>query len=238
MSYRISRSMTKGVLKYAAQRGIPASRILEGTGLNEAFFDEINRSYSVELDGIINRNTRHVFNDEHIGFKIGRELYAIGVIPPILYIIAKFLGSPQLVYNEVVKEAKKFNNYILYEYVKIEKNKAYIITRLKEGYLAHHTDCGYEAGIYSAVPTLWGLPFAEVRQPRCIKNGDEVCEYRIKWVGSLHPYKRISVFFSGRLGAINTLNQQYNELQNAYQSLEQSYNELETLKEELAAKVT
>lgn len=219
MDYYISKSMTKGVLLYAAGDGISSEKILEGTGLTDKDFENINEPYSVVLDGIINSNVRRLYNDEDIGKKIGRELYHLGVIPKPLIVSAKLLGTPKLVYREMIKEAKVFNNYVEYEHVEVHRNTARVVTRLKDTNLIATTDCGYEEGIYSAVPILWGMPYADVSQPRCIKKGDPVCEYIISWKGSPSLSLRLKHWLTLRSEIKKTFFAQYDELQRVYRTL-------------------
>lgn len=224
--------MTKGVLLYAARDGIPSEKILEGTGLTDKDFENINEPYSVVLDGIINNNVRRLYNDVDIGKKIGRKLYHLGVIPKPLIVTAKLLGTPKLVYREMVKEARVFNNYVEYEQVEIHRNTARIVTRLKDESLTATTDCGYEEGIYSAVPILWGMPYAEVSQPQCIKKGDPVCEYIISWKGSPSLSLRLKHWLTLRSEIKRTFFTQYDELQRLYRVLNlEQHRDKETAKD-------
>ena len=52
-------------------------------------------------------------------------------------------------------------------------------------WLAHipgHLDfCRFNQGIYSGIPTIWDLPPAQVVETRCFFQGDDYCEYHLKW---------------------------------------------------------
>ena len=41
--------------------------------------------------------------------------------------------------------------------------------------------CRFNQGIYSGIPTIWNLPPAQVVETRCFFQGDEYCEYHLKW---------------------------------------------------------
>lgn len=194
MEYFASTDITRAVILYSENKGIDARDILKDTGLERDFFFEKKHSfYPLHIDGIINRNTKKLFKDEDIGVEIGKNLYHLGVVSESLLTIAKFLGSPKFVYKQVVNQSKKFNNYINYNLKEINHSFARIETELVDYKLTTFTDCAYEEGIYKAVPTIWGLPEANVKQTRCIKNGDDTCEYVISW----NNIKSIFNFFNG-----------------------------------------
>jgi two-component system, cell cycle sensor histidine kinase and response regulator CckA len=41
--------------------------------------------------------------------------------------------------------------------------------------------CLFNKGIYSGIPTMWGLPPALLKETKCFFKGDAYCEYHFKW---------------------------------------------------------
>src|SRR3712207_8045433 len=53
--------------------------------------------------------------------------------------------------------------------------------RLREGYRHSRLDCEYAQGLISMVPTLFGLPPAELVHLECESDGHPVCVYHLTW---------------------------------------------------------
>src|SRR5208337_1595817 len=41
--------------------------------------------------------------------------------------------------------------------------------------------CLFNQGIYSGIPTIWNMPPLILEETKCFFNGDDYCEYHLKW---------------------------------------------------------
>src|SRR3712207_3269950 len=53
--------------------------------------------------------------------------------------------------------------------------------RLHEGYRHSRLDCQYAQGLIGMVPTIFGLPPAELLHLECESDGHPVCVYHLSW---------------------------------------------------------
>src|SRR5439155_723983 len=103
------------------------------------------------------------------------------------------LGSPELVYGNVVRANSKFNWAHRLEVV--DKGPTRIRLRYTDvsGVGYHRYDCEYTTGLLTTVPQLFGLPPARVSHPVCGARGHGSCEFEVDWMASLQGPKRAAV---------------------------------------------
>src|SRR3712207_6025524 len=53
--------------------------------------------------------------------------------------------------------------------------------QLREGYRHSRLDCEYAQGLIGMVPTIFGLPSAELVHTQCESDGHPVCLYHLTW---------------------------------------------------------
>jgi diguanylate cyclase (GGDEF)-like protein len=103
------------------------------------------------------------------------------------------LGSPELVYRNVVRANAKFNwaHRLDGEQIGPQRMRLRYTDVCGAGY--HPFDCDYTAGILSVVPQLFGLPAARVTHIECGIDGAAGCTFDITWAAGLHVPKRIVI---------------------------------------------
>ena len=101
------------------------------------------------------------------------------------------LGSPELVFRNVVRANAKFNwsHRLDSEDIGPQRVRLRYIDLCGVGY--HKLDCDYTAGLLSVVPQLFGLPAAKVSHIACGSNGAECCEFDVSWTPGMHVPRRI-----------------------------------------------
>jgi len=105
---------------------------------------------------------------------------------PMIWILRA--GSPLRVY-EIMERTMHFVSHVSrYEILKSTQTSAQIryVSQRPEGRLI----CLSRQAWLRALPSLWGLPRAQVVEHSCIGRGDEVCEYHLRWLavtGALRP---------------------------------------------------
>jgi diguanylate cyclase (GGDEF)-like protein len=101
------------------------------------------------------------------------------------------LGSPELVFRNVVRANAKFNwsHELTSEQLGPQRVRLRYVDLCGVGY--HKLDCEYTAGLVSVIPQLFGLPAANVDHTACGSDGAECCEFDITWTPGLHAPRRI-----------------------------------------------
>src|SRR4051812_7661282 len=98
-----------------------------------------------------------------------------------LKLALRALGSPRLVYQQIVRANAKFTTRHAMELVELGGHHARISFRDLTGGDVHRLDCAYNVGLLSCVPALFGRAPARVTHPVCAVDGAEKCLYDITW---------------------------------------------------------
>lgn len=121
-----------------------------------------------------------VLGDPGVAHRIGAAALDLNVGQP-LRLSLRALGSPKLIYSNVGRANGKFNRVHRMDVLSCGANSARI-RNVPVGDAAYHAcDCGYNIGLLSCVPLIFGESRARVRHPRCIGNGDPECIYEVEW---------------------------------------------------------
>ncbi|MGD0794229.1 MAG: PAS domain S-box protein [Dehalococcoidales bacterium] len=125
--------------------------------------------------------------------------------------MVRLLTGPKTAYKSVPRYAKLFDNILQFSVTLTGKNKARIEMGLDGDYPWSQGTCYLAQGILSAIPTLWGLPPAEIHEEKCmcqpgmehardgVQYGAEACVYEINWqpLASWSDRLRDNVFHRG-----------------------------------------
>jgi diguanylate cyclase (GGDEF)-like protein len=98
-----------------------------------------------------------------------------------LKLALRALGSPRLVYQNVVRANAKFTGSHVMELLELGSDHARIRYRDRNGRGYHPLDCQYNRGMLACVPGLFGLPFAHISHPVCGCRGADACVYELRW---------------------------------------------------------
>ena len=101
------------------------------------------------------------------------------------------LGTPGLVFRNVVRANAKFNAVHDMELVEISSDHARVRFVDIAGVGFHQLDCDYTAGMLSCVPVLFGQPLAQISHPLCGVNGAEACVYDVSWSRHFSPLRAL-----------------------------------------------
>ena len=91
------------------------------------------------------------------------------------------LGSPRLIYKNIVRASSKFTQTHRMEAVEVGAHHARVKYFDVAGRGYHPADCGLNVGYLSAAPILFGLPAARISHPVCARDGGDTCVYDIRW---------------------------------------------------------
>jgi diguanylate cyclase (GGDEF)-like protein len=98
-----------------------------------------------------------------------------------LKVALRALGSPRLVYQQVVRANARFSGCHEMVLVDSDATRARVEFRDLHGRAVHPLDCQYNIGLLSCVPKLFGRRPARVTHPVCAAKGADACVYDISW---------------------------------------------------------
>jgi diguanylate cyclase (GGDEF)-like protein/putative nucleotidyltransferase with HDIG domain len=117
-----------------------------------------------------------------------------------LKVALRALGTPSLVYRNVVRANAKFNAVQRMELIDLGRDHAHLRFVDVAGVGFHPLDCEYNVGLLSCVPVLFGQRQAQVTHVTCACHGAEACEYEVSWRPHA-SYARYALG-SGAVGAV------------------------------------
>ena len=115
-----------------------------------------------------------------------------------LKVALRALGSPRLLYKNVVRANAKFSARHGMELLELRPTSARMVFRDVEDRPLHHLDCAYTQGLLACAPGLFGLPNARISHGLCGARADGPCVYDISW----EPSRTRSLVLSGAAGAV------------------------------------
>ncbi len=98
-----------------------------------------------------------------------------------LKLALRALGSPAVVYRNVVRANAKFSAIQSMELLNVRRDGCTLAFWDNAGGPVHPLDCGYTQGLLSAIPPLFGLPPANVSHRICAAEGHARCIYDVRW---------------------------------------------------------
>jgi len=212
----VSCRVSNSILKYLVSKGYDAESIIEGLPFSKEYLsDPLNwMAYHIR-EGLMNRAVR-VTGDEQVMYKIGLEApknNSIGGVEHMIHLV----GSPRLAYRSVPKYARLFDRITNFETRMVDDCQAIVSMSVVDGRYISKRACYYAQGILAAIPTLWGLPAADVHETKCmcdIKGSyeDEIkesradrCTYEVRWEPLPPVHVRLSERLFGRGNSAVTL---------------------------------
>ncbi len=160
------------------------NKFMESTGLPAAYFYNEHNWVSYEYFlKLLDRLVEYTGNPR-ITYKYGLNVVKYAHAAGILKTIMSIIPSPLYVYKSLqlmettISKVGKYNVKIL------AKNKIQLEAQpLDEKYKQNKYNCLNMEGIFAALPSYFGLPFAEVKQLQCAAEGAKSCVFEITWQG-------------------------------------------------------
>ena len=172
------------ILAYVERRGGRAAveEVLQLCGLEVAEADLRDEShwFSFATKVRLFMAAAEVLDDPSIARHIGERAIDLNV-GEALKLALRALGSPRLVYENVVRANGKFTTTARMDLLDSGPSHARVAYVDVSGTPFHHLDCQYNQGMLSCVPALFGLPLARVSHPECAGDGGESCVYDVTW---------------------------------------------------------
>src|SRR3954447_20960636 len=122
-----------------------------------------------------------VMDDPHIMLSVASRALDLNVGGG-LKVALRALGSPRLVYQNIVRANAKFSGSHVMELLDVGPRHAVIsYSDLTPERRYHELDCQYNRGMLACVPELFGLSPARVEHQVCGCRGGPACIYRLRW---------------------------------------------------------
>lgn len=120
-----------------------------------------------------------------------------------LYTLARAFGSPESTYERYASYLNSLQEIGVYRIEVMSAGRAVVSFNPRQSLPCQDMDCAYRLGALEAIPLLWDLPPARIRNLKCLVTGDDRCEYEVSWV----PLRRrrwswLSAAAGGGLGAL------------------------------------
>ena len=123
-----------------------------------------------------------VLGDHHVARHVGAAGIELNVGAGLKRAL-RALGSPRLVYGNIVRACGKFTATHRMSLEELESDRARISYMDIGGVGYHRHDCEYNIGLLSCIPELFGLPPARVTHSVCAVHGADTCIYDVQWHG-------------------------------------------------------
>ena len=117
---------------------------------------------------------------DDIGRRVGAAVLAHEVTGPVRRVLVA-LGSPSQVLRRVALATPKFTTTATMATERVGATDGRVTYRLHDGYPPSRFDCDYTQGLLSQVPTVFGLPAADVAHEACQVEGADACVYEVRW---------------------------------------------------------
>ncbi len=163
-------------------------RLLEGLGPEiqalpdpVGFLTETNNWVSSDVIIRLFENAKKITGDDHIVHKMGSESSARKKFSYIQRILLFAYRNPRRSLKRIQAINDKFAKNKTIEVVKTTRDTATIRLHWFKDIPGTKDFCLFNQGIYTGLPTVWNLPAAEVKETKCFYEGDEFCEYHMKW---------------------------------------------------------
>jgi PAS domain S-box-containing protein len=180
---------TRAIIEYfQAQSPQAVPTLLAGLGPEIAalpdpreFLLETNNWVSSAVVIQMFHNARQITGREDIAFDIGFQSAARKKLGYVQRIIMFAYKNPRSTLKRAQAINDKFNKNKQIEIVSTSRDRAVIRLHWLTHIPGHLDFCRFNQGIYSGIPTIWNLPPAQVVESRCFFQGDDCCEYHLKW---------------------------------------------------------
>ncbi len=199
----VSCRVTNSILKYLESKGHDTDSIIDELPYSKEFLTNPFNWVTYETRDTLCRHAAELTNDDAIMFQVGLSTPELNPLGGVETMVRALVG-PKTAYRYVPKYASLFDRVFKFRTTFNGKNKATIeMSAIDQSYAPSKDSCYYAQGILAAIPTLWGLPPANVREKKCmcqpeagpvkddVKYEAETCVYEVQWQPLRSWYQRL-----------------------------------------------
>lgn len=198
----------------------------------ESFLTDPNNWISCTVASKLYARAGRILDDEMAAYKIGKY----GVEKAYLGfkgLILKVFGSHHRVLKNVQRINAKWNRNKEVELVELKKNSSIIRLHWNPGMDSSKDLCLYNQGVYTFIPTTWGVEPPNFNEKKCYFEGAPYCEYHLKWNINTRLQAFVSRFFKPKSILMETLV----EMEQDKELIEKKYEEVYRLNIDLNRKI-
>jgi diguanylate cyclase (GGDEF)-like protein len=179
-----SGATTGGLLRYVrASAGEAAvDQVLERAGVpfTADQLEDQSLWWSYETRVRLFEAASEVLDDPQLMFKVGASALQSGLAHSLVLLL-RAMGTPRQVFRKLPRAVAKFSTTSTMEVLEAGATTATIRYTLHEGYPHSRHDCSYAQGLFSVVPTIFGLAEARIQHEECESDGHPSCLYTVSW---------------------------------------------------------
>ncbi|MGA8019289.1 MAG: PAS domain S-box protein [Desulfobacterales bacterium] len=249
MTKEISCRVTRTLLMYVKENNNGRlGNLLDGLPLDADYLSDTNNWVSHKLLQVLYRRMIDLLGDNNAVYHMtlaSERFQSLGILDRII----RLIGSPKLIYAQAPKYNRflKLNGSVIIH--DIGDSWVFLEDRYHDGAQKTRFDCDYTRGILAGIPTMFGLPLAEVEEIRCQvaheKYGSRIwsdnppqgcqgCFYHVRWKpNKVQLLKRFFLGWKNRQQAIEDLVQANKLIQSKYDEVRLLASELEKTNQQL-----
>jgi PAS domain S-box-containing protein len=206
---------------------------IEGLANPQEFLMEINNWVCSDVITQMFENAKRLSNNERIAFNIALESAARKKLGYVQRIIMFAHKNPRRSLKRVQAINDKFNKNKTIELVETKGDSAIVRLHWFKDIPSNKDFCLFNQGIYTGIPTIWNLPPAILEETKCFFNGDDYCEYHLKWLRKFSVKETLLKF----LVPWRALNYTIEELERDKELLKKKFDEIHHLNIRLKEKI-
>ena len=201
-----------------------------------AFLTETNNWVSSDVIIRLFENAKTITGDDRIMLKIGIDSSARKKFSYIQQILLFAYRNPRRSLKRIQAINEKFAKNKTIEVVKTTRDSVILRLHWFPDIPATKDFCLFNQGVYTGLPAVWNLPFAQVQETKCYFEGDDYCEYHCKWeIKSLFktltevfvPWRALRLSIQEMENDKEMLRQKFDEVHKLYIQLQNTNLELE-----------
>lgn len=156
-------------------------KFMDKTGLPLKYFQNEYNWVSFEYHcNLLNQLVKYT-GDKDIPYKYGMNIIKYSDSLGVMKTLFTLTPSPSYVYKTLVATSPRYSKNGIYKNTEIKKNKAIIEFQHFKNFKADKNNCMHIRGIFTSIPTFFGLPYANVKELQCAADGADSCIYEITW---------------------------------------------------------
>jgi len=249
MIREISCRVTRTLLMYVKENNNGTlGNLLDGLPSDADYLSDTNNWVSHKLLQVLYRRMIDLLGDNNAVYHMtlaSERFQSLGILDRII----RLIGSPRLIYAQAPKYNRflKLNGSVIIH--DIGDSWVFLEDRYHDSTQKTRFDCDYTRGILAGIPTMFGLPLAEVEEIRCQvaheKYGSRIwsdnppqgcqgCFYHVRWKpNKVQLLKRLLLGRKNRQQAIEDLVQANKLIQSKYDEVRRLASELEKTNRQL-----
>jgi PAS domain S-box-containing protein len=241
----VSCRVTNSVIKYLESKGYSCDSIIKNLpqSYSKEFLTDPHNWVTYETRQMLCRRAAELTKDNAFMFQVGLatpQLNPLGGVESMV----RLLTGPKMVYKLIPRYAAFFDRVSRFKTANISPNKVAVEMSMNGDHSPSKDSCYYTQGILAAIPTLWGLPPATVREKKCmcpvdpknIQDGVQyeaaTCEFEVEWQPLYTSPRR---WLDNLFSRIFPISNDVKELEESFRQVDQKNAELVARNRQLAA---